>query len=120
MTLDSTIVIPAVFIASYSLVSLLAIGGKVLDWAFAKLEDDRRITVERNECPTCKRVENTGHRPFDAGLGWYHVNTFERCLSCRNMNNETIEIDLDAVSIDTIRSLDPDHRSEVPTRDAAA
>ena len=120
MTLDSTVVIPAVFVASYSIVGLLALGGKVIDWAFAKLEDDRRITIERNECPTCKRVEDTGHRPFDADLGWYYTRTFMPCLSCRHMANETIELDLDAVSIDTIRSLDPDHRSEVPTRDAAA
>mgnify|MGYP006921296233 CR=1 FL=1 len=112
MTLDSTVVVPALFLASYSLVGLLALGGKVIDWAFTKLEDDRRITIERNECPTCKRVEDTGHRPFDADLGWYYTRTYMPCLSCRHMANETIELDLDVVSIDTIRSLDPDHQSE--------
>lgn len=120
MKFDATIVIPALFAASYSLVGLLALGGRVIDWAFRRIEDKRRITIERNECPACGRVENTGHRPFDPDLGIYYVGTFARCLSCRHMNNETIEPDLDAVSLDTIRRLDPDYRSDGPTRDVAA
>lgn len=117
MKIDSTVVIPALFIASYSLVSLLALGGKLLDWAFRKLDDGRRVTLERNECPRCKRVETTGHRPF---IGIYFVTSFQPCLACKHAANESIELDLDDVSLDTIRRLDPDYRSDGPTRDAAA
>lgn len=120
MKIDSTVVIPALFIASYSLVSLLALGGKLLDCAFRKLDDGRRVTLERNECPRCKRVETTGHRPFDPDLCIYFVTSFQPCLACRRAANESIELDLDAVSLDTIRRLDPEYRSDGPTRDAAA
>lgn len=120
MTLNALTVLPAVFLTSWAVVAILAAGGRVLDWAFRRIDDGRRVTLERNECPRCKRVETTGHRPFDPDLGIYYVRSFEPCLACKHAANESIELDWDSVSLDTIRRLDPEYRSEVPTRDAAA
>lgn len=93
---------------AYMILGLFVFFGRLQDKLLARLERRRWVTTFWNECPTCKRCEVTRTAMYDADLGWDHVGTFDLCWSCRVHANQPMEIDLDTMTAEQIRSLVPE------------
>lgn len=118
-------VVPAVFLGAWSAYGLLVVFGQIGDWGLRQIEQRRRKTHLRNECPSCRRVETYQTKKYDHDLGDFFVNSFKRCTACEYKHathGNPLIFDTASWTLEDIRRIDPEYAdaSAQGGRDAAS